>query len=357
MLRRTLRKIIKEQEGQALPIVLILLVIGGLLIVPTLNYASTSLKGHQVVESNTLEFYAADSGIEDALHWIIKGKETGGLWTWDEDTGYGERDTYYMNGKPVAMNGKPVAVNVTSMGSSIYKITSTATSPDGHTTVLSTVWAAQVYEGDLPPGSVPPSGDLYVNGNITLADEFTHEEGDVCASGDITLGVNATIEEGNVFAGGNVTLEDGAKIETGNLCTTGEMIQVNGEARIEGDIKIMADNTEILLVEGAKIECKNIYVIGDVTITLEGASRIERIEFESKLQGDIYVIGDVTISLADGVEMQHDVYATGEIHITEGNFPEGKQYPGSDESSYPPPPECPEWSGGSSAQIFTYEIT
>ncbi|PIU56922.1 MAG: hypothetical protein COS87_00715 [Chloroflexi bacterium CG07_land_8_20_14_0_80_45_17] len=64
-------KIIKEQKGQALPIVLILLVVGGLLIVPTLNYASTSLKGHEVVESRTLEIYAADAGVEDAAYKIL----------------------------------------------------------------------------------------------------------------------------------------------------------------------------------------------------------------------------------------------------------------------------------------------
>lgn len=59
-----------------MPIVLILLVIGGLLIVPTLNYASTSLKGHQVVETKTKGIYANDAGVEDALH-QLKYTESG----------------------------------------------------------------------------------------------------------------------------------------------------------------------------------------------------------------------------------------------------------------------------------------
>ena len=347
MLKQALRKIIKGQKGQVLPIVLILLVLGGLLIVPTLNYASTSLKGHQVVESKTLEFYAADSGIEDALHWLINGKQAG-AWTWDEVEGSGARITYSINGRDVDVDVELLEEE----GSNIYKITSVATSPDGSTTVLSTIWAVQVHEGDITIDGEPYEGNLYVDGNITLEDGATHEEGDVCASGDITLGEGAKIETGSVFAGGNVTLADGAKIETGNLCTTGEMLLVEGEARIEDNIKIMADNTEIRLVAGAKIECKNIYVIGNVTISLGNGAKIEKIEDE----GAIWVIGNVTISLADGAEMQHDVHATGDIYI-EGDFPEEKQHPGSDESSYPPPPECPEWSGGSSAQIFTYEIT
>ena len=68
--KRTLRKIIKGQKGQALPIVLILLVIGGLLIAPCLGYASTSLKVGQMHEERMAELYTADAGIEDAL-WKI----------------------------------------------------------------------------------------------------------------------------------------------------------------------------------------------------------------------------------------------------------------------------------------------
>ncbi len=55
----------------ALPVVLALLAIGGLLIAPTLNYASTSLNAGQVVKENVRGIYAADAGIEDAL-WKIK---------------------------------------------------------------------------------------------------------------------------------------------------------------------------------------------------------------------------------------------------------------------------------------------
>lgn len=62
---------VRGQKGQALPVVLILLVLGGLLIVPTLSYASTSLKGHQVSEVKTKGIYAADAGIENALRYLI----------------------------------------------------------------------------------------------------------------------------------------------------------------------------------------------------------------------------------------------------------------------------------------------
>ncbi len=61
------RQIIKSEQGQVLPIVLVLLVIGGLIIAPTLNYASTSLNAGLAIEENLRGVYAADAGIEYVL--------------------------------------------------------------------------------------------------------------------------------------------------------------------------------------------------------------------------------------------------------------------------------------------------
>ncbi len=68
---KLLKKIIKGESGQALPIVLILLVLGGLLIAPVLGYASTTLKVGQMHEQKMAALYAADAGIEDAIHKIV----------------------------------------------------------------------------------------------------------------------------------------------------------------------------------------------------------------------------------------------------------------------------------------------
>ena len=68
---RLWQQIRKGEKGQALPIVLILLVVGGLLVAPCLNYASTSLFASQMVKKNVRGIYAADAGIEDAL-WKLK---------------------------------------------------------------------------------------------------------------------------------------------------------------------------------------------------------------------------------------------------------------------------------------------
>ena len=69
-MKRRLIRAIKSESGQALPIVLVLLLLGGLLIAPTLSYASTSLNSGRVVEKNVNGLYAADAGVEYVL-WQI----------------------------------------------------------------------------------------------------------------------------------------------------------------------------------------------------------------------------------------------------------------------------------------------
>ena len=66
-MKRTLTKLIKVEKGQALILVLVLLLIGGLLITPLLAYMSTGLKvGREVYEEKMDRFYAADSGVRMA---------------------------------------------------------------------------------------------------------------------------------------------------------------------------------------------------------------------------------------------------------------------------------------------------
>ena len=70
-MKRRLIKVIKGETGQVLPAVLVLMLIGGLLIAPSLSYASTSLNAGQIFEKKVSGLYAADAGIEDTL-WCLK---------------------------------------------------------------------------------------------------------------------------------------------------------------------------------------------------------------------------------------------------------------------------------------------
>jgi len=68
---RFLKQIINDEKGQALPIVLALLVLGGLMVTPTLNYAATSLNSGRIIEEGVNGLYAADAGVEHTL-WCLK---------------------------------------------------------------------------------------------------------------------------------------------------------------------------------------------------------------------------------------------------------------------------------------------
>ncbi|NWF78391.1 MAG: hypothetical protein HXY36_07390 [Chloroflexi bacterium] len=63
-----MRRLIREEKGQALVLVLILLLVGGLIIAPLLDLMGTGLKvGKGVYENKMYEIYAADAGVEHAL--------------------------------------------------------------------------------------------------------------------------------------------------------------------------------------------------------------------------------------------------------------------------------------------------
>jgi len=70
---RHLKQLVSSEKGQALPIVLALLVIGGLTIIPSLGYVTTSLKSSRMLVEGVRGVYAADAGIEDALWSLSNG--------------------------------------------------------------------------------------------------------------------------------------------------------------------------------------------------------------------------------------------------------------------------------------------
>lgn len=72
-MKRTLNKLRRGEKGQALIIVLILMVLGGLIIAPLLGFMSAGLVAGQVFEVKMEGLYAADAGIEDSLWKLLNG--------------------------------------------------------------------------------------------------------------------------------------------------------------------------------------------------------------------------------------------------------------------------------------------
>jgi hypothetical protein len=67
---RLLRRIRRNESGQALVMVLIVLLLGSLIIPPTLNLMQTGLITEKTVEVRTGEYYGADAGVERVLIWL-----------------------------------------------------------------------------------------------------------------------------------------------------------------------------------------------------------------------------------------------------------------------------------------------
>ena len=98
------KRLIRDEKGQALVMVMILLLVGGLITAPLLSNVGTGLRTGEVYERRTVELYAADAGVEDAI-WKIQNSD-----------GYlpcspGSPSRNYTI---TDVNGKSVAVDITS---------------------------------------------------------------------------------------------------------------------------------------------------------------------------------------------------------------------------------------------------
>ena len=117
-----MKSLVRDEKGQALVLVLILLLVGGLIIAPLLAYMGTGLIAGKVYERRTDELYAADAGVEDAV-WKIQHQvdEVKALTQCYQSTNYTISD----------VNGKTVDVTLTLMTLSNdpfdYRVVSTAT--------------------------------------------------------------------------------------------------------------------------------------------------------------------------------------------------------------------------------------
>ena len=66
----------KSERGFALPLVLIILALGGLLITPTLRLADTSLKSKQIQSAALKDQYARDGAAEFGVWELLYGNAT-----------------------------------------------------------------------------------------------------------------------------------------------------------------------------------------------------------------------------------------------------------------------------------------
>ena len=102
-MKHILNRLITNEEGQALPVVLILLVLGGLTIAPLMTHMNAGLNATQIHEEKAVEQYSADSAIEHANWRLLYDSEFVGLMTPENPS------TQYS----ININGMDVPVTVT----------------------------------------------------------------------------------------------------------------------------------------------------------------------------------------------------------------------------------------------------
>jgi hypothetical protein len=221
------KRLIRNEKGQALIAAVILLLVGGLLVSSLLSYMGTGLLTGRTYERKSAELYAADAGVEDAVWKIQQGDAP--LCPGNPTLSYNISD----------VNGKSVGVTITLVNNETdgvnYKVTSIATDGNGNTTIESYI---EIVYGDYGGSSVfdyaltALGGDVDLGGNSDIESDV-ELEGDIHANGDIHLSGNAEI--------------DGDATATGIITTSGNA-DVNGE-EIEGTASLVAPNITALAAE------------------------------------------------------------------------------------------------------------
>ena len=187
------RKFVAGEKGQALILVLVLMLIGGLITSSLLSYMSTGIKTGTVFQKKTEELYAADAGINDAL-WQVKSDLLGATvtgydvydyvtewplksrWVNEKEVSITLKNTWVPDIDPASMGlgGEELEDIIQSMKLVVAgTVTSLQPGEEGYTIKIS--FSPEAGEGDELKiksfGIWLPAGFSYVEGNSNLESE------------------------------------------------------------------------------------------------------------------------------------------------------------------------------------------
>jgi len=335
-MKKMWNKLRRGEKGQALIIVLILMLLGGLIIAPLMSYMGTGLKvGKEVFEKRMMELYAADAGVEDGL-WYLQDIERLKSLIQQVDPGYvppgGDWSVWtpadYTNWSLPSynlgddINGKDVEVTVGYLpDDKTFKITSVATSDDSSTTIDAYVSGldfsslldnaitsqgtvtlqsegsnkAEVHDGDVVYcEGEPPSDTQVINGEIRQDCEVDWPPVDVLSGiylsqvkdaphyvVDKTIGFNNDTEIDAMYVDGDLTIYSKTK---------GAMLMLRGTVYVTGKLTIGMTNKDFTL----NLNNQTIFVEDDAT-NPQGAVDIG---------GQTHIIGSGCLIAAGGINFQ-----------------------------------------------------
>jgi len=281
-----MKRATKQEEGNVLILVLVLLVVGGLILTPLLGLMSTGLMAGQVYEKKTAELYAADAGVEHAI-WKIK---------------YDPPDSYpYEYPEPLTVNDKSVNVIIaredidpTCEEELRYQILSTATSTDGSSTTIDAYLSVSYLDLSALLDNAIVSQDTItlqpnnmINGDIWLQDEE-----------DLYLG-------SNVYIDGTVRDEDDMSM----VWPTAEQLST-----------YYLDDVEGAYDPGSFIDIKDLNPKTIGPWYREGSLAVDNTGDPATLvlEGTVYVTGDLTFQQAGS--LNYTVNLNGQTIFAEGSI-------------------------------------
>ena len=267
-----MKKLVRDEKGAAMFLVLILLLIGGLIATPLLAHMGTGLIAGEVYEKRTAELYAADAGVEDAI-WRIQSNNL----TFDEDN--------HAHLGPLTVNGRSVEVEIyredldPTCGEELrYQILSTAATVDGGNTAA--IVSATTVESYL---------------SATYMDLSSFLDNAIVSDNSITIynGVDVT---GNVTSGGSVTFPGGGPEDVDGTVTEGATLDWPSSAALSAYyLNQVEDGVHyygytLIDLEGIDKSLGPLYVDGELEI-LNSNDTFATLT----LTGTIYITGDTLI--------------------------------------------------------------
>jgi len=347
------KRLIREEKGQALVLVLILLLVSGLIIAPLLAYMGSGLIAGRVYEKRTAELYAADAGVEDAV-WKIQ----------HQAAGVGNLTKCYpsTNYTITNVNGKNVTVTITYLINEPiyptyhYRVVSTATG-DGSGTQIE-AYVASVYgdysgitnqvitsrgeidglkQSDVNPSQGEHAPAANYTGDWPTADELAQyywrdvEEEDPYAFG--TIDINGVSQElGPLYRDGELEILNSSNTPatltlTGTIYITGDtLIGKNGK-----DFTLDLNGHTIFVESASANPQKALWIGGKCTIIGPGVIiAIGDIYFEPNIEAGmtepIFVMSvEGTTTLMPGGDFYGAVAGSVEVDLQPGtslNYPE-----------------------------------
>jgi len=274
LLAMTIKRIVKSQGGQALPMALILLLLGGFLVVPSLVLMTTSLTATRLVDRANLELYAADAGVEEVM-WHLNYDDTPGFLP----TGTGEQTVPLVQTK---INGKDIVATISKQGE-VYRITSTATSTDGHRTKIECFVDAGSKYSFLLDNAITSAGSVNIQPGATVNGEVVYGNVNGCDN-------KGTINDPPPNGDGDGQGEYDSTLKT----RWPTELELNTFYDVDNQTKLplfSANKIDLKDYSGPIVDIGPFRRNGDLTIDNSGASGKTL-----RLNGTIYITGNLTFA-------------------------------------------------------------